>query len=40
VRLELAVEIVEHDAGLDRHAPALDVEIQDAREVLRAVDDE
>ena len=40
VRLELAIEIVEHDAGLDCHAPVLDVEIQDAREVLRAIDDE
>ena len=40
MRLELAIEIVEHDAGLDRHAPVLDVEIEDAREVFRAVDDE
>ena len=40
VRLELAVEIVEHDARLDRAARALDVEIEDAGEILRAVDDQ
>ena len=37
VRLELAVEIVEHDAGLDRAARALDVEIEDAGEIFRAI---
>ena len=38
MRLELAVEIVEHDAGLDRAARALDVEIEDTGEVFGAVD--
>ena len=40
MRLELAVELVEHDAGLDRAARALDVEIEDAGEVFGAVDDQ
>ena len=40
VRLELAVEIVEHDARLDRAAGALDVEIEDARQIFRAIDDQ
>ena len=35
---ELAVEFIEHDAGLDRAARALDVEIEDAGQVFRAVD--
>ncbi len=34
---KLPVEFVEHDAGLHRAAPAGDVEIEDAVEVLRAV---
>ena len=38
VRLELPVEIVEHDAGLDRAARALDVEIEDAGEIFGAID--
>ena len=38
VRLELAVELVEHDARLDRAACALDVEIEDAGQVFGAVD--
>ncbi len=38
VRLELAVELVEHDARLDRAAPRLDVEVEDAGQVFRAVD--
>ena len=40
MRLELAIEIVEHDTGLDRAAGALDVEIQNAREIFRAIDDQ
>ena len=40
VRLELPVEIVEHDAGLDRAAGALDVEVEDPREIFRAIDDQ
>ena len=40
VGFELAVEIVEHDAGLDRAAPVLDVEIDDAGEIFGAVDDQ
>ena len=37
VGFKLPVEIVEHDAGLHRAAGALDVEIEDAGEVFRAV---
>ena len=37
MRLKLPIEIVEHDAGFDRHALALDVEIENAREVFRAI---
>ena len=37
VRLELTVEIVEHDAGLDLAARALDIEIEDAGEIFGAV---
>ena len=33
VRLELAVELVEHDAGLDHAAPAGDVELEDVVEM-------
>ena len=40
MRLERAVEIVEHDAGLDRAAPVADVELDDPVEMLRAVDDQ
>ena len=40
VRFELPVEVVEHDAGFDRAALALDVEIEDAREIFRAIDDQ
>ena len=38
--LSCAVEIVEHDAGLDPGAAAGDVEVEDAVEILRAVDDD
>ena len=38
VRFKLAVEIVEHDAGLDDAAPARHVEINDAVEILGAID--
>ena len=38
VRLELAVQLVEHDARLDHAAARLDVEVPQAGEVLRAVD--
>ena len=38
--LQLPVEIVEHDARLDPGAAAGDVEIEDAVEMLRAVDDD
>ena len=38
VALELAIEIVEHDAGLDDAALSGDVEIDDVVEVFRAVD--
>ena len=37
MRLELAIEIVEHDAGLDRATRALDVEIEDAGEVFGTI---
>ncbi len=40
VRLEPAVELVEHDAGLDHAAPAGDVELEDVVEMFRAVDDQ
>ena len=40
VRFELAVEFVEHDAGLDRALLALDVEIENPGEVFRAIDDQ
>ncbi len=40
VLLELAVEVVEHDAGLDHAGAALDVERQDAVQVLREIDHE
>ena len=38
MRPELAVEIVEHDAGLDAAASAGHIEIEHAIEMLRAVD--
>ena len=38
VRLERAVQIVEHDAGLDHAAPARNIELENAREALRAID--
>jgi len=40
VRLELAIEVIEHDAGLDHAAPACHIEIEDAIEIFRAVDHE
>ena len=40
VRLELAVELVEHDAGLDHAAAAGDVELDHIVEIFRAVDDQ
>src|ERR1700693_5610320 len=38
VRFELAIEIVEHDAGLDDAAPAHDVEREDAAKIFGSVD--
>ena len=38
MRFELAIEIIEHDAGLDDAAPAHDVEREDAAKMLGAVD--
>ena len=38
MRLELTVEIVEHNARLDDASPARNIEIEDAVEVFRAVD--
>ncbi len=38
VGLEGAVEVVEHDAGLDGAAPARDVEVEHAVQIFRAVD--
>ncbi len=38
VTLELAIEVVEHDAGLDDAAPPGDVEIENVVEVFRAVE--
>ena len=40
VRLELTVEVVEHDAGLDDAGSIFDIERQDAVQVLGRVDDE
>src|SRR5262245_63145407 len=40
VRLEAAIELVEHNAGLDHAAPAADVELDEMIEIFRAVDDE
>ncbi len=40
VRLEPAVELIEHDAGLDDAAPAGDVELDHMVEMFRAVDDQ
>ena len=37
---KLPVEIVEHDARLDGAARALDVEIENAREIFGAIDDQ
>ena len=37
---ELAVEIVEHDAGLDHASAVFDVEREDAVQVLGKVDDD
>src|SRR5439155_13240958 len=37
---KLAVEIVEHDTGLDHAGPVLDVERQNAIQVFREIDDE
>ena len=38
MRPELAVEVVEHDVGLDHAAPVLDIEGEDAVQVLGEVD--
>ena len=38
--LKLPVQFVEHDAGLDRATRALDVELEDAREISGTVDDQ
>src|SRR5579862_2672308 len=38
VAFKLPVEVVEHDAGLDCAASALDVEIENAREIFGAID--
>ena len=38
--LELAVEVVEHDAGLDHAGPVFDVEREDAVQVLGEIDDD
>ena len=40
VRLEPAVELVEHDAGLDHAALPRDVELEHTVEMFRAVDDQ
>jgi len=40
VRLELAIEVIEHDAGLDDAASARHIEIEDTVEIFRAVDHE
>ena len=40
VRFQRAVEIVEHDAGLDHAALVLDIELENSVEIFRAVDDE
>src|SRR5262245_28874182 len=40
VRLEAAIELVEHDPWLDHAAPAADVELDEMIEIFRAVDDE
>ncbi len=40
VGLELAVQVIEHDAGLDRAALLADVDFVDLRQILRAVDDQ
>jgi hypothetical protein len=40
MRLQLAIEIVQHDAGLHRHGAAFHIQRQDAVEMLGAVDDE
>jgi len=37
VRLELAVEVVEHDTGLDRAARAFEVEIENAGQIFGAI---
>ena len=38
--LQPAIELVEHDAGFDRAAPAGHVELQHMVEMVRAVDDQ
>ena len=40
MRLERAIEIIEHDARLDRAAAPRDIEIEDAVQIFRAVDDQ
>ena len=40
VRLELRVQLVEHDARLDARPALLDVQLQNAIEILRGVDDD
>ena len=40
VRLELTVQFVEHDAGLDHAAPLLDIQRDHLVEMFRAIDDQ
>ena len=40
VRIQLPVEIIKHDTRFDRAAPARDVELEDAAEMLRAIEHE
>jgi hypothetical protein len=40
MRFELAVEVVEHDAGLDHAAAVLNVEREQAVEVFGKIDDD
>jgi hypothetical protein len=39
VRFELCVELVEHDAGLDAGPALLNVQLQNASQVFRCIDD-
>jgi hypothetical protein len=35
-----AVEVIQHDAGLDYAAPVFDIQIYDCVQIFRAIDDE